>query len=273
MPRRRAPVLAFLTDFGDRDAYVASMKGVALRLLPEVRLVDVAHGIDRGDVLGGALVLEEARRWFPAGTVFVAVVDPGVGTARRGLAAAAHGQTFVGPDNGILWPVLRGDPGARIHSIENPDVMLERVSDTFHGRDVFTPAACALAAGLPLAKAGPAVARPAPLPGFVAERGRAKVRGQVLRVDRFGNLVTSVTEEDLDAVFPRGRREALAVDVGVHRVRRNACTYGTARAGEPFFLLGSGGRLEVAVRDGSAAAELAAERGARVVVRERGAGK
>jgi S-adenosylmethionine hydrolase len=232
--------------------------------------VDLTHGIERGDLLGGALVVEEARRWFPPGTVFVVVVDPGVGTDRRPLAARAGGRYFVGPDNGVLWPCLASDPRAAVREIRNPRFRLPEVSDTFHGRDVFAPAAARLAAGRPLASAGPEVRDPRRLPGFEADRRGGSLRGQVLRVDRFGNLVTSVTARDLSMTFDETPFATLDIRVGGRRVDESARTYGLARPGVPFALLGSGGRLEIAVRDGSAADALACGRGMPVTVERRG---
>lgn len=270
MTPRAAPILTFTTDFGEADAYVASMKGVALRLCPKARLVDVTHAVEPGDILGAALVVEEARRWFPPGTVHVVVVDPGVGTDRRALAARVGGQSFVGPDNGVLWPVLAADSKARVREIRSPRFRLERVSATFHGRDVFTPAAAALASGRRIEEAGPAVDDPVRLDDWFPERRGGRITGRVLRVDRFGNLVSSIRAEDLEIEFTGVPFATLDVRVGGRRVDETAETYGRARPGAPFALLGSGGRLEIAVRDGSAAADLDARRGSEVTVERRG---
>jgi hypothetical protein len=270
VPARRPPVITFTTDFGEGDAFVASMKGVALGLCPRARLVDVTHAVEPGDLLGAAMVLDEARRWFPAGTVHVVVVDPGVGTDRRALAARVGGQSFVGPDNGVLWPVLGTDATARVHEVRSPRFRLKEVSATFHGRDLFTPAAAALAAGRRIESAGPRVTDPVRLEGYFPERRGGRIHGQVLRADRFGNLVTSVRAEDLEIEFPGVPFPTLDIRVGGRRVDETAATYGKARPGVPFALLGSGGRLEVALRDGSAAAALSAGRGAAVTVERRG---
>jgi len=270
MPPARAPVLTFTSDFGEADGYAAAMKGVALSLCPRARLVDVTHAIEPGDLPGAALVVEEASRWFPPGSVHVVVVDPGVGTERRALAVKAGGRFFTGPDNGVLWPVIEADPGARVHSITARTFRLPEVSATFHGRDVFTPAAARLASGRPLSSAGPRVPDPVRLPGFRCERRGGRLEGSVLRVDRFGNLVTSVRERDLEAAFDRVPFATLDVRVGGRRVDETAATYGLARPGVPFALVGSGGRLEIALRDGSAAAALGVGRGVEVTVERRG---
>jgi hypothetical protein len=246
------------------------MKGVALSLCPQARLVDVTHSVEPGDLLGAAMVLEEARKWFPPGTVHVVVVDPGVGTDRRALAAAVGRQSFVGPDNGVLWPVLASDARARVHEIRGAAFRLAKVSHTFHGRDVFAPAAARLASGRKVAAAGPAVKDPVRLQGFFADRHGGRIEGQVLRVDRFGNLVTSVTAQDLEVAFPGVPFPTLEVRLGGRLVDEAARTYGLARPGVAFALLGSGGRLEIAVREASAAALLGCGRGTPVTVERRG---
>jgi S-adenosylmethionine hydrolase len=256
--------ITFTTDFGETDAYVAAMKGVALSLCPRARLVDVCHDIEPGDLHGAALVLEEARPWFPAGTVHVVVVDPGVGTDRRALVVRSCGQWFVGPDNGVLWPAIHADPKSRVRSIPVP----AKASPTFHGRDVFAPAAAALAAGK--APRGRAIADPIPLDGFFPDRHGGRLEGRILRVDRFGNLVASVRQADLDLAFDGVPFDTLDIRVGSTRVDETARTYGLARPGVPFAYVGSGGRLEIAVRGGSAAAMLAEKRGASITVERRG---
>jgi S-adenosylmethionine hydrolase len=271
MPPREPPILTFTTDFGGGDAYVASMKGVALGICPGARLVDVSHALDPGDVEGAALVVEEARRWFPPGTVHVVVVDPGVGTDRRPIAVRAGGQSFVGPDNGVLWPVIASDVRAKVREVTAPSFRLPVLSATFHGRDLFAPAAAHLARGRRIEAAGPAVADPVRLDSFFATGSAGRLLGQVLRADRFGNLVTSVRVEDLEARFPGVPLPTLEVRVAGTLVDETATTYGHAPPGAPFVLLGSGGRLEVAVRDGSAATALRCGKGTPVTVARRGA--
>ena len=270
MAARRSAIITLTTDFGEGDAYVASMKGVLLSLCPRATVVDVSHAVEPGDLLGAAMLLDDARRWFPKGTVHVVVVDPGVGTDRRALAARVGGQQFAGPDNGVLWPVLSSDAGARVHAIEKPAFRLPEVSATFHGRDLFAPTAAALASGKKVEAAGRRVTDPVRLRDFYAERSGGRLRGQVLRVDRFGNLVTNVRAEDLEMAFPGVPFPSLDIRLGGRLVDETASTYGLARPGTPFALLGSGGRLEVSVRDGSAAALLGAGRGADVAVARRG---
>ncbi len=256
-------IVTLTTDFGGRDAYVAEMKGVVLGIAARagvsVQLVDVTHEVERHDVAEAALALEAAAPFFPAGTVHVAVVDPGVGTERRGLVVAAGGQLFVGPDNGIFTPHFEA-PGWRAWALEAAEYRLPAVSRTFHGRDVFAPGAAHLACGVDPARLGPAVADPVRLPWPEAREVAGGVAGTVLHVDRFGNLISSIHAE---SILPLGA--AAVVRVGGRAVAR-AGTYADLPPGTAGALIGSGGRLEIAVREGSAAAALGARRGTPVVV-------
>jgi S-adenosylmethionine hydrolase len=275
MARARRPVVALLTDFGGADGYAGVLKGVVLSLCPGAEVVDLCHGIAPGDIAGGALVLDEARDHFPGGTVFCAVVDPGVGTDRRALAAAAGGRFFVGPDNGLLAPCLDADPAARARAIDASRLGARepgrgRPSATFHGRDLFAPAAAALAAGRPLARLGPAAGEVRRVEGFRATRRGGRLEGRVLKVDRFGNLVTSVTAADLDEGFHGIPFATLDIRVAGVLVDEVAESYGLARPGVPFAYMGSGGRVEVGVPGASAAERLRAGPGATVEIERRG---
>ena len=229
------PPIALLTDFGTTDPYVGIMKGVIASVAPGVPVLDVSHAVPPQDVRVGALFLEAAWPYFPESTVFVAVVDPGVGTARRPVVVRAAGRLFVGPDNGIFGLL----PDAEVRHLTAPWGLPAR-SRTFHGRDLFAPAAAHLAAGAPFDAVGPLLddAHPLVLPAAVDGHG------EVLYVDRFGNAVTNLLGVD-HGVLIFGSTRA--------RVVR---TYGEGASREAIALTGSTGRLEVAVRDGNAAAEL-----------------
>lgn len=256
-------IVTLTTDFGLRDPYVAEMKGVMLGIARasgrSLQLVDVTHDVERHDVAEGALALEAAAPFFPATTVHLAVIDPGVGTARRGLAVASDGHLLVGPDNGLFTPFLDA-PGWRAFEIAEADYRLPHVSRTFHGRDLFAPAAAHLALGLDPARLGPAVTDPVRLSWPEVRAVAGAVAGAVVHADRFGNLITSIharSVEPLDA--------GVVIRVG-GRVVPLAGTYAELPIGRPGALVGSGGRLEIAVREGSAAAVLRAQRGTPVVV-------
>ncbi|MBI2217160.1 MAG: SAM-dependent chlorinase/fluorinase [Candidatus Rokubacteria bacterium] len=256
--RRQAPIVTLTTDFGLRDPYVAEMKAAILSIARDVQFIDITHEIAAHGIVEAALALESAVPYFPDGTIHLAVVDPGVGTARRGLVVEAGGQRFVGPDNGIFSAFVTGGPW-RAWELTAKIYRRHIVSSTFHGRDVFGPAAAHLARGVRPARFGPLVVDPVTLPLMGVRRGRGAVEGVVVHVDRFGNLVTSIRADDF-------------VDDGTIEVRIAGGrlplvgTYGDLRPGRAGALLGSNGRLEIVVREGSAAERLRARRGARVVV-------
>lgn len=259
-----APIITLTSDFGTRDPFVGVMKGVILSIAPGVRLVDLTHEIAPHDILESALALEAAVPFFPPGTVHLAVVDPGVGSARRPLAVAAAGQHFVAPDNGLL-SFLFGAGGWRAVRLEAPAYRLPVVSQTFHGRDVFAPATAHLALGTPLERFGPAVTNPVFLPWPTARREGDRLAGEVIHVDRFGNLVTSVRAEDLQALGPVS---SLVVEVEGREVGRIVGCFADLPPGGVGAVVGSSGRLEVAVREGSALAATGARRGSTVRVRK-----
>lgn len=251
-------VITLTTDFGTRGGYVAAMKGVILGIAPLAVLVDVSHGVAPQDVMGGAHLLAGVYRFFPRGTVHLVVIDPGVGTTRRGLAARAGGYLFVAPDNGVLTPILDASDDAEIVSLTNADYWLDEVSPTFHGRDVFAPVAAHLANGVPLEALGIPIEDPVRLSLPAPRISGQKVEGTVLWVDRFGNLVTNISA---GALAPG---ETYRVTVGHLEVIGLVTTYGKVRAGQPLALVGSHGFVELAVREGSAAAMAGVSRGAMV---------
>jgi len=235
------PLITFLTDYGTADSYVGEVKGVLASLAPGATVVDLTHQVSPGDVRAGHFLLSQIWPRFPAGTIHLAVVDPGVGTARRALAMSAAGQFFVGPDNGLFTSVAQSGP---LSAVELPTPV--EASATFHGRDVFAPAAAALATGSSLAALGHASTEPltvlAPTP--VRYEGKSVI-GEVIYVDRFGNLVTSLTAQE---VPPYAVLEVEESDVGPLR-----STFGDVASGTPVAYIGSGGQVEIAVRGGSAA--------------------
>lgn len=242
-------VVTLLTDFGTADGYVGEVKGVLLSALPTATLVDVAHDVAPQDVDGARLAVARYWRRFPPGTVHLVVVDPGVGSARAALAVESEGRFLVGPDNGVLSPALL-HAGARCVSLPVP----AGASPTFHGRDLFAPAAASLARGVPLEALG----EPAPSPCVrrtpeVTRRADGALLGTVITIDRFGNAVTNLMSRRGGTVSVAGRTLTL---------RR---TYAEAEAGDPVALVGSNGLVEIAVREGSAAAVLGLRRGSGVV--------
>jgi len=257
------PIVTLTTDFGLRDPFVGIMKGVILSICPSARLVDLTHEIGPQDVLGACLALEAALPFFPDGTVHLVVVDPGVGSARRPLAVRVGGHSLVGPDNGALTPALRGARWAAV-ALAARDYRLADVSRTFHGRDVFAPAAAYLAAGVPLERLGPAVTDPVLLAIPASRLESGALVGEVLDVDRFGNLLTSIDAARLAEVPGAG---PATVEVAGRAIGGLVDAYADGPADRPAAIVGSTGRLEIFVRSGSAHLALGAGRGAAVRVR------
>ncbi len=250
------PIVTLLSDFGSSSPYPGEVRGVLLRASRAV-VVDITHDIPRHDVACGAAVLAAAAPAFPAGTVHLAVVDPDVGTARRGLVIAAGGQWFVGPDNGLLVPAATAVGRPQAFAIDTARLVREAPSATFHGRDVFAPAAAAVASGVfPEAFASP-IAAPVALPLAAPARTPGRLSGRVVYCDHFGNLVTDIPGTWL-ADLPE--RVALVYRGGRTPIRR-ARTYADGAPGEVVALVSSAGTVEIAVNRGDAAAQLGVRAG------------
>ena len=258
------PVVALLSDFGTRDHYAGTMKAVVLSICPDATLVDIGHEIPPHDVLAGALELAACFRFFPAGTVFLVVVDPGVGSARRGIAADAGDFRFVAPDNGVLTAALREAAPRRVVELTERKYARPTVSRTFEGRDRFAPAAGWLAKGIGVTSLGRTITDyrliDLPLPRVSDE----EIDGVVWRVDRFGNLITNIDRRAFARLAQHGR---IVVSIAGREVPRLVSTYAEAAAGELCALFGSTDHLEIAVNAGSAAETLNLARGAAVTVR------
>ena len=263
------PTVALLTDFGSQDHYAGAVKGAILSACRDATLVDVVHDLPAHDVLDAAFSLFAAYRAFPPASVFLAVVDPGVGSKRRALALEAAGYRFVGPDNGIFSLVLAQHADARVHQLTNAGLFRHQVSPTFHGRDVFGPVAGHLAAGMPIGEVGPAVDDPVLLATEpLRQCNDDEWEAQVVHIDRFGNLTTSMSGEELQQVLAHVGGDPTQVVVQVEgMVLPFVHTYFDLPEGEGCALLGSSGRLEVAVSRGNAAHTLGATKGAPVRVR------
>ena len=261
-PIPSAPIVTLTTDFGNRDHYVASMKGVLLSLNPAVRIVDITHEVAPGQVLEAGFTLACAFPAFPSGTIHILVVDPGVGTPRRLLLARTGSHFFLAPDNGALGLVFEEEPAREVIAITAAHHFRKQVSPTFHGRDVLAPVAARLARGTAPAHFGEAVTdwvpSPVPPPG-PAEDGRLRL--QVLAVDRFGNVILNLREKSLAAAAGPSGPVPFSLEIGGKVIRRLLRTYGESEDTEPFALFNSCGYLEVALRNGSAAALLHAAAG------------
>jgi S-adenosylmethionine hydrolase len=268
--RARAPI-AILTDFGYRDHYAGAMKGVIASIAPSAPLIDVTHGIPPQQIVAGAIALRESWRFFPRRTIFLAVVDPGVGTKRLPIGIATRaGARFVGPDNGLLWLAAEAAGVKSIIELTASRFRLADVSTTFHGRDVFAPAAAWLSTGVPIAALGrrlPAMTQ-LDLSAGLEERPN-ELRGIVVYVDGFGNLITNINRAHFERFAARFRAQSLSVTIKQHASIPVRKAYGDAGCGAPLAIFGSFGMLELAIRDGSAAERYAAGVGTPVRLRAR----
>lgn len=255
------PILTLTTDFGLSDHFVGTMKGVILGICPQAQIVDISHGVTPYEIGEGAYLIAQAYRYFRKKTVHVVVVDPGVGTARRPILMEAGGQYFVAPDNGVLSMVLAREANARFRLIANAKYFLSQVSTTFHGRDIFAPVAAHLAAGVPAARMGKRI-EDYLKPGFDKPHraGKRTWIGRILKIDRFGNVITSFHFDDFGDLALRNFSFGFG-PVTVSAIARN---YAERAPGELFAILGSSGYYEVSVSQGSAAQTIRCESGAAV---------
>lgn len=262
-------IVTLLSDFGTQDEYVGVMKGVIAGINPDARVVDITHSIEPQDITHGAYILAAAYRYFPAGTLHVAVVDPGVGGARRILAVECHGHRFLAPDNGLLERVLTDSSDSVVVSVQDRRYYLERVSDTFHGRDIFAPVAARLAAGLPLAALGPVIDRQRIVSGAVPRWRFSTPRcidGIVVAVDRFGNLMTNIEAAAIHTLSLQGADGRLTVEIADKRIDGIGHAYDQVHRFSPLAIIGSRGLLEISVNRGDARRTLGVEKNDRVRV-------
>jgi hypothetical protein len=253
------PIITLTTDFGQSDYDVGVLSGVIWNSAPRARVVDLSHEVARHNVFEAALLLDRCTPYFPDGTIHVAVVDPGVGTERRGIAARLGAQWFVGPDNGLITLMHRRAQAAEqpieIVQLNRPRYRLAEVSHIFHGRDVFAPAAAHLAAGVPLAELGDPISDPVLLEIPTPERGERGWRGVVMHVDAFGNLSTNLERQQIE------HTGKIAIHLRDARIEGLVRTFGEAEPGELVALFDSSGKLSVCVVNGNAAARLKARVG------------
>jgi len=271
--------IVLLTDFGSADWFVGTLKGVIASIAPKTQVIDLCHDIPPGDVKAGAFALLTSYRYFPRGTIFVAVVDPGVGGPRDAMLAEAHGYHFLGPDNGVLAyalaggppgtggarqapfrPVIADAPPYRLRAIENPEYRLSDASATFHGRDIFAPAAAHLSLGKTAGSFGRKKDTFVELPFPVPYMAKGSVVGEIVHIDRFGNAITNVTPRDLEAL-PEKKRKGGMVLVSKGKAFPLAAFYAQSGAGKNVAVPGSSGFLELAICNGSAAKKFGFKRG------------
>jgi S-adenosylmethionine hydrolase len=262
--------ITLTTDFGSTDTWVGQIKGAILAVDPSIAIVDLCHEVPPHDVRAGAWQLEVGHGAFPPGTIHLAVVDPGVGTARRAVAVETARYVFVGPDNGLLARALAHEIPLRAHLLTDPQYVSAAPSPTFHGRDVFAPAAAWIARGVPLDALGPPAGALAPLDRTVPAIARgACSEVAVVAIDRFGNVVLDLRAEEIERALGRDWRDRVEIEIAGRPPLCFARTYGEAPADATFFLVGSAGYLEIARREASAARATALAAGDQVAVRFR----
>jgi len=262
------PIITLLTDFGSSDAYVGTMKGVILSICPQAQLVDLTHAIEPQNVRQAAYVLLTAFRHFPPQTIFLVVVDPGVGTEREPIAVQTNYGIYVAPNNGVLSYLIPHIQVEHVVILQNADYRLPGVSATFHGRDIFAPAAAHLANSVPITEFGPAVPEFYQLNSPVLEIGESQIRGEVLHVDHFGNIITSIGHLiwaapgllELNPQFGTSSPEPLTLNAALSQVTVASKvlqgilpTYGAMPPGSLLALVGSSGQLEIGINQGNAA--------------------
>jgi S-adenosylmethionine hydrolase len=259
-------IITLLTDFGTEDEYVGLMKGVILSINPSITIVDISHRVDAQDIVQAAFAIYSAYRFFPAGTVHLIVVDPGVGTGRDLLALETKEQFFIAPDNGVLSLLLKEDGFVSLTRISNPEYFLATVSRTFHGRDIIAPVGAYIAGGLELAKLGAEidVAEVVCLDNLQArilENG--ELVGRIITIDRFGNLISNIDSKKLDELHQHGDGEGkkIRIKIGAHVISGLSETYDSVASQAPLALIGSRGYLEVSVNKGNAGMTLGVQKG------------
>ncbi len=251
--------ITLTTDFGLEDWFVGTMKGVIQKIAPNALVIDLTHGILPGDVRAGTFVLAAAYRYFPTGTIHTVVVDPGVGGERAGVVIETENNFFVGPDNGVFSFALRGERLRSIHRLENPRFQLAEVSRTFHGRDIFAPAAAHLSRGVPAGQLGPRVHDLLQLEWPEPVAIKSGLRGEVVYIDHFGNCITNLPAS---RVLTSG---ATRVKIGAKSVPIHDC-YSAVKPGKPVAVIGSTDLLEIAINGGNAAKSLKLKAGAKILL-------
>lgn len=242
-------IITLLTDFGIIDPYLAMMKGVILSINPDAVLIDVSHSIMTGAIAQASGMIRETYPFFPEGTVHVAVVDPGVGSERRLLGVEAEGHLFVGPDNGVFWPVIRDCKDAVIIQLTETRYFLPHITSTFHGREVFAPVAAHLSLGEDLLQMGPRIYDPVSIDMPSPYTKDNKLHGEVTRIDNFGNLITNIRKQGLEEFLKNSQPVIRVGDIEIRKINK---TYLDVEEGLPIALINSSGLLEIAVNLGRA---------------------
>ena len=260
-------MITLLTDFGTSDPFVGVMKGVILEINPQAQIVDLTHDVDPQDIPEAAFLLKTSYRYFPAGTIHLVVVDPGVGTERRAIALRTNQHRFVAPDNGVLSYVLSQETVEQAVALTNEEYFLPQVSRTFHGRDIFAPVAAHLSLGVSLEDLGEPISDltqiPLPHPTIKPDT----IEAQVIHIDRFGNLITNLAEKQFDEWLSTGAREQIEIETGEQTLRGISQSYADMPEGSLLAIFGSSGHLEISANQASASQLLGLGKRAKITIR------
>ena len=273
--RESPPILTLTTDFGTSDTYVGIMKGVILSINPKAHIVDLTHAVPPQDIYEAAFSIYSAYRYFPKGTIHIIVVDPGVGSDRRAIVCQTENAFFVCPDNGVLSYLLQSVENEEEQSVDTVEIQnkayyLPEVSNTFHGRDIFAPVAAHLSLGVSLADFGPSVRTLVQLPIQMPELSGNTLTGQIVKIDRFGNAITNISESVIDRLkgTSTGKMSAYEIRIGSVRLNRLNRAYAESGIGKPLAIIGSSGLLEIAINGGNAKESLELKWGDPVVIQK-----
>jgi hypothetical protein len=258
-------IVTLLTDFGTKDHFVASMKGVILNINPQARIIDLSHEITPYDVQEASNLLKACYRYYPEGTIHVAVVDPGVGSSRRPLLVTTSRYFFVAPDNGLLSAIYDEESGVEVRQIGAKFFRLKAEGSTFDGRDLFAPAAAWLTLGHQAGSYGEIIRDFVRVPLPVAQGTRSAIAGQIVQIDRFGNIITNITVHQVRE-FEKGRKASLTIRIAGTAIDGLLKSYNDGSRDKPHALINSNGQLEIFVKEGNAAEWLKVGRGERVEI-------
>ena len=265
----KRPIITLLSDFGLRDSYVAEMKAVILSICPEACIIDISHEVRKFNIRMGAFLLARAARYFPERTIHVAVVDPGVGTERRPIIVESEKSLYVGPDNGVLMLSAQREGIKHIYVIKNPKYMLKEISRTFHGRDIFSPAAAYLAKGVPPSEFGPEIFNPV-TPSFIKPKiSEDLIEGEVIHIDDFGNIITNISFDDLKSLGIR-EGDQLTIKFRENVFNIKLCTaYGEVQLHTPLAIIGSSSFLEISVNQADASKYFGVDVGEKIFLQKK----
>lgn len=255
------PLITLTTDFGYQDNYVGAMKGVILSICPKATIIDIAHGIPPQNIVHGAFVITEASKYYPPKTIHVVVVDPGVGSKRLPICVTSHGQYFIGPDNGLFSLMIQDDPQWAAYQLENKKFFLETISTTLHGRDIFAPVAAHLANGVKINQFGKKLKKINTLNIAKVQTTKNKVLGEIIYFDHYGNAITNIHQKDVNKNVKININHKMMLD-------QLNTSYETGELGFPLALISSSGFLEIAIKQGNAAKQLALQIGDTISLEE-----